>query len=147
MKRSSTIRLLFLVYSALMLWLLFGKRWDGGDISFGNTGENLNLVPLETIRLYVGLLKNSTRESLIRHAIVNLVGNVVMFIPLGWFLPRIWIRLQGLFKTLLLSFGLICLVELVQYVTALGSCDVDDLMLNLLGVYFGYGIWRLGHRK
>ena len=39
---------------------------------------------------------------------------------------------------LLWSAVLICVIELVQLVTALGSCDVDDLILNLPGILLGW---------
>lgn len=148
-KRNIGSRLLFLTYCALMLWLLFGQRMEGESlrISFGNTRENVNFVPFETVRLYVRLLRNGASKQLLRHAVINLVGNVVMFVPLGWLLPVVWEKLRAFFKTLLLSAFLICTVEAVQYFTALGSCDVDDLILNLVGVTFGYGLWRLTRRK
>ena len=38
---------------------------------------------------------------------------------------------------------LICVIELVQLVTALGSCDVDDLILNLPGILLGWVIHKL----
>ena len=72
---------------------------------------------------------------------------MVMFVPLGWLLPAVWERLRAFFKTFFLSAVLICAVEAIQYVTTLGSCDVDDLILNLLGITLGYALWRLTHRK
>ena len=148
-KRNVAGRLLFLVYCGVMLWLLFGQRMDGGQISIslGNGDENVNFVPFETVRLYIRLLQKSTDKALLRHAVINLVGNVVMFIPLGWLLPAVWQKTRAFFKTLFLSAAAICVVEAVQYFTALGSCDIDDLILNLLGAALGYGAWRLTHWK
>ena len=45
------------------------------------------------------------------------------------------------------SAGLIVCVELVQLVTLLGHCDVDDLILNLIGVSMGYLLWALTLRR
>ena len=145
----SVVRILFLLYCGLMLWLLFGQRLEGKalDITLDGSGENLNLVPFATLRLYWRLLKKDASENLLRQAIINLAGNVVMFVPLGWFLPKIWRAFQGFFKTVFFGIVLICLVELVQYVTGLGVCDIDDLILNALGIMLGYGIFKLRRRK
>lgn len=148
-KRNVAGRILFLAYCALMLWLLFGQRYEGTQLRelLENADRRANFVPFETVRLYLRLLKNGASESLLRHAVINLVGNVVMFVPLGWLLPAVWERLRGFFKTFLLCAAIICLVEAVQYATALGSCDIDDLILNLIGATLGYAFWRLTRRK
>lgn len=145
----SIIRILFLAYCGLMLWLLFGQRLEGSifDITLDGNGENLNLVPFTTLRLYWRLLKQGVSEALLRQAIINLAGNVVMFVPLGWFLPGIWRVFRGFFRTVIFGISLICLVELIQYVTGLGVCDVDDLILNTVGIMLGYGMWKLKRRK
>ena len=40
-------------------------------------------------------------------------------------------------KTILLLL-LILLVEIIQYITCLGSLDVDDIILNMAGAVFSY---------
>lgn len=142
-------QLAFLLYCGLMLWLLFGQRMDGGSLQIDpdTTGQSVNLTPFATLRLYGRILQKNTNPALVRHAIINLVGNVVMFVPLGWFLPALFRKTRGFFRTVFLGVGLVCLVEAVQFITGLGSCDVDDLLLNMLGVILGYGLYRLKHRK
>ena len=134
-------RLLFTAYGILMLWLLFGQR-----VSEELTPGSINLIPFETIRLYLRL-RESTNAYFMRHAYVNLIGNVVMFIPLGIFLPWIWQRLRGFFRVLLLALAIIICIELLQYATGLGSCDIDDLLLNVPGAMIGYVFFRLFWRK
>ena len=140
------LRLLFLVYAAVMLWLLFGQRIgdDGVTIHLNTSGENLNLVPLKTVKHYIWLLQNSTNRALLRHAVINLVGNVVLFIPLGWFLPYNWEKFRSIFRVFFLVLLMIVLVEITQYFTLLGSCDIDDLLLNLFGALVGYCLWKIG---
>lgn len=129
-------RLAFLAYFGIMLWLLFGQRMGAAAWS-----ENLNLEPLKTIRLYMELIRGNNGY-LVRHAFINLAGNVIMFIPVGYLLPRIWKKLRGFFKVLLITIGAIALIEILQYFTGLGSCDVDDLILNVPGAMIGYFLWK-----
>ena len=140
--RQIVIRLLFLSYCALMLWLLFGQRLDVGAAE-----HNWNLVPLQTLKLYVKMLQNTHNAYLFRHALINLVGNVLMFVPLGLFLPSIWPRFRSFWSCSLCLLLVIIAVELIQYLTNLGSCDVDDLILNVPGALIGWGIYRLRTRK
>lgn len=103
-------------------------------------GFNLNLRPLASIRMQI------------RHwgeawAIRNLVGNVLAFVPFGFLLPRAYRRLGRLWKVGLIALASICAIEVFQYVTLLGACDIDDLMLNLLGSLGGYLIFRLTARE
>ena len=143
--KKKLFHLAFAAYGLWMLWLLFGQRMTMGPVPdyAGQLRQNLNLVPFETIRRFWWVLKHSTDAGGIRHAIVNLAGNVVMFIPLGVFLPGIWKRLRKFRWFLPAVTLLIAAVELLQLVTLLGSCDVDDLILNLIGAVLGFGLWKL----
>lgn len=136
------LRTAFFIYCLLMLWLLFGQRLGAQDYG-GYTqqlADNLNLEPLKTIRLYLWLLGKSDSAYLVRHAFINLVGNVVMFIPLGYLLCGVFPKQRKFFMFLLCVTALILIVEGVQYVTLLGSCDVDDVILNLTGAIIGWCI-------
>ena len=139
------IRVLFLAYLAVLLWLLFGQRLEGGvpEISLAGDRSHINLVPFETIRLYVNLLRSDASKDLIRHATVNLAGNVLIFVPMGWFMPRIFRKYRWLIRFVFGAAGFICLVEIAQYVTGLGVCDVDDLILNMFGFVVGYLLYLL----
>ncbi len=136
--RNPVPRLLFLVYCGVMLWLLFGQRWGQPSAL-----SQINLVPLKTIKQYISLLYNETFRT---HAIINLAGNVLVFVPLGYLLPKIWERLRGFFRTTITVMLLVILIELLQYVTGLGSCDIDDLILNLIGAILGYIFWKMKKR-
>lgn len=138
-------RLLFVVYVVLMLWLLFGQRL-GTVIYEQNLAEGMNLQPFATMAMYWRLLKGNASPYYIRHAFINLAGNVIMFVPLGYFLPKLFEKLRALWKTFLFSLCLVITVEAVQYFTLLGTCDVDDLILNMVGVILGYLLWRILRR-
>ncbi len=138
-------RFCFFLYAACMLWLLFGQRFGDVDIS-GYQQQlmtNMNLQPFATVRLYIRLLSGGYSETLVRHAFINLAGNVVLFVPLGVFLPGIWPRMRKFFVFVLTVVAGIIGVEILQLLTLLGSCDVDDLLLNVAGAALGFGIWKL----
>ncbi len=67
----------------------------------------------------------------------NLFGNVLIFVPFGFFLPMAS-RYRSFFGTMFYSFGLSLCVEVFQLVTKVGSFDVDDLLLNTIGGVLGY---------
>ena len=135
---------LFCIYCAMMLWLLF-HRTGGieGMPYWDQIHANLNLRPFHTIRLFLHVI---TRPDYGNSALVNLGGNVFLFIPLGFLLPRVFPRLQSLAKTLLCTAVIILCVEILQLFTLLGYCDIDDLILNTLGSAIGYSLHRSTHR-
>ena len=135
-------RLLFVAYGLLMLWLLFGQR-VGQPVN----PDNVNLIPLATLKLYLRIVENTQDAQLLRHAFINLVGNVVMFVPLGWFLPVIWRKYRNFLRCALCLMTTVVLIEVIQYLTGLGSCDIDDLLLNMLGGSLGWWICRFFTKK
>lgn len=99
----------------------------------------VNLVPLRTITSqlrWAGMIST-----------VNLAANLLAFLPFGFLLPLAYSKTTGLWKTLVLSLGLILGIELFQLVTFLGSFDVDDILLNMVGALVGYGVFRLLFQK
>lgn len=142
MNNRKTNTALFLAYGALMLWLLFDRPgYDPGIPYWEQAAGHLNLIPFRTLRLYAGLLNSGVR-SYIRMSVINLAGNIIMFIPLGFLLPRVFSRLTSLPRILLTTTVLITAVEIIQLFTLVGSCDIDDLILNVIGSAIGYGFHK-----
>ena len=134
-------------YAVLMLWLLFGQRIGGTSMTWESWLEtSVNLIPGRTV---VNLFRGAWNQwiyqgetALLRFALINNLGNIVMFIPLGCGLPMLWLRQRHRGCFLLTVLLIILAVETVQLVTMLGSWDVDDLLLNLLGAAIGFAIWK-----
>lgn len=147
--RQPFIRFLFLAYALVLLWLLFGRPrgWVEGLTYKQMLQQNMNLVPLLTIKNYWYVVRNGSDTALLRHCIINLAGNVVLFIPIGYWLVRIWPRFRNYLLFLATCAGLIMLVEALQLFTLLGSFDVDDIILNLAGMTLGYLLCLLRHKK
>ena len=130
---------LFMAYCALMLWLLFDRPgYVPGIPYWEQAAGHLNLIPFRTLRLFAGLL-DSAQPEYVRSAVINLGGNIIMFIPLGFLLPRVFPHLTSLPRVLLVTAVLITAVEIIQLFTLVGSCDIDDLILNMIGSAIGYG--------
>ena len=129
------------VYALLLLYLMFARRVPMAQRAY-------NLVPFRTIALMLGLLTGgSERQTLHRIALVNLAGNVAAFLPMGFLLPCIWRALRRLWRTLAVCALIVVALEALQYVTALGAADVDDLLLNLPGAALGYAAFAIGEMK
>ena len=84
-----------------------------------------------------------------RAVLINIVGNVVAFMPFGFILPEVWDQLNHWSTITLMGFLFSLCVELIQLVGRVGSFDVDDLLLNTVGALIGYfafviakGVWN-----
>ena len=136
-KRQKQIRtigkMLFVVYILFLLYFLIFSDW------YGRSGVMMeyhyNFIPFrEIIRFWI------YRRQLGIWSGINLLGNVLIFVPFGFFKPlaegrRIfWSTMtDGLFLSLV--------VEIFQFFAKVGRFDVDDLILNTLGVVVGYLIF------
>jgi len=111
----------------LSYWMMFG---------FGRIPHSeymYNLKPFSTIRLYLQTDHFNTRTW-----VINLLGNVGVFIPFGILLPLI-IQSKIVRTFIIFLFGLLIL-ETLQLLTMRGSLDIDDIILNSLGFFIGYWI-------
>ncbi len=143
MKTNRIWPILFGLYCTVMLWLLFNRTGYVEGIPYTDQ-MRINLIPFRTIRLFADLLNHPRFRW---DAVVNLGGNVILFIPLGFLLPKVFPKLDRLGKVLLVTAGIIVVVELAQLFTLLGSCDTDDLILNVIGSAIGYGVYYLTVKK
>lgn len=138
-------RFLFVVYAALLLWLLFDRNFDWVEgLSYRQQLQrNISLTPFYTIAHYWTIVCRREYDSMFYHCVINLGGNIFLFIPLGYFMPRLWLKMRNFFVFLFTCTFAICMVELLQLFTLLGSLDIDDLILNLCGMIVGYLIFMI----
>lgn len=143
-KRGKTRRIIeylilvsFIVYILAFLYFTIGKV----DVTEIN-GEiyRANLVPFKTISGYIKLIAKGTIRNI---AVLNLGGNLLLALPFALYLPYYFKPLRKWWKTFFLVVIIILIIELVQLVSGRGSFDIDDLILNSLGVLLGYGMWSL----
>jgi len=93
----------------------------------------VNLVP------FIHILRFATR----RDMLVNLLGNVFLFLPSGIAFPLLYPKLKNFWKTLGAGSLLSLCLELAQLPFFTRATDVDDLILNTLGCALGYGLFAL----
>lgn len=136
------------VYGAGMVVLLFGRsRLDVGTDYWQQVQMNVNLTPFYSISQYLYLLTERPNPHLLGYAFVNLFGNIAAFVPLGFLLPCLWQKGRRFGWFLLGTAALLVAVELTQLFTLLGSCDVDDVILNLFGALIGYGVFWMNQKR
>lgn len=70
------------------------------------------------------------------------VLNVLLFMPLGFFMPMLWRRYRSFFRTLLLGFSVTLGIELLQIFTYRAT-DVNDLITNTTGTILGFLVARI----
>ena len=142
-------RFLFVVYCGVMLWLLFGRSqgWTEGIPYRQMLLNNINMTPLLTINNYNYVVQQGPGHPYFVHCIINLLGNILLFVPAGWLLPKVFPFQRNFFRFFVSCTGLILLVETVQLFTLLGSFDIDDIILNLAGMTFGFIVYHLFRKR
>ena len=75
-----------------------------------------------------------------RDALLNLIGNIAMFIPLGIVWPVVFRKLDHHGKVIGAGAGASLCIEILQLPFYGRASDIDDLILNTVGFMLGYGI-------
>lgn len=73
---------------------------------------------------------------------VDTVLNVILFVPLGLFLPLLWKKLCRIRNAALTGFLFSLFIEILQ-MFGRGTTDVNDLITNTIGACLGYLIYTL----
>ena len=136
------IPLFFLfIYSVLLIKIMVFKdvpliRLGMLKLNFGGTLEGpANLVPFKTIIQYMQADKG------ILIAAINILGNIFLLVPFGFLVAASFSNIIWL-KKIILAFTVGSLIEGMQVVLHIGIFDIDDVILNGMGVIVGY--WNFG---
>lgn len=68
---------------------------------------------------------------------VNAGLNVLLFVPLGIFLPMLWDRYRDIRRTMLVAFCMTVGIEFSQIFT-FRTTDINDVITNMVGTLVGY---------
>ncbi len=138
-KREALLLLMFINLAVLLRFTFFPFGTVDGHVQ-PLTFEGDRVLPLRINWIpYVHLFYFESRRDLL----LNLIGNTAMFIPSGIILPILYKRLNSFWKVLAAGAGISLCIELLQLPFHVRATDVDDLILNTVGVAIGYGIYAL----
>lgn len=117
-------------YTALLVyWMFFGfGRTKQADYAY-------NLIPFHTIWHFLSHYSIGSRIWL-----VNLIGNIGVFVPFGLWMPLV-IKGSDLRSFLFFTAGLI-IMESCQLIFRRGTLDIDDYILNAAGYFIGTLVLR-----
>lgn len=133
--KNLVVYIFFLLYVSIFFFAVFmqnGKK----SISAENIEGYVNLVP---VRSTINDFSYLTQHGLIGNMNLfnNIIGNIILFMPLPFFLIRIF-NYKKILPILLTALLLSLWVEAMQYIFILGVPDIDDVLLNVLGAFLGW---------
>ena len=105
-----------------------GTLYDGLTAELEEMKERINLIPFSNKIDVTGYLLN-----------------IVMFVPLGFFIPLIWKQMRKLSDAILAGAAFSILIELSQLLSYRGT-DIDDIIMNTLGASIGCIMYKMWDR-
>ncbi|MBI3136667.1 MAG: VanZ family protein [Bacteroidetes bacterium] len=120
------------LYLSALSYLLFFAFFRTG------TTTRVNLVPFDSI-VSLTVYTFKTGEDW-WHWFVNVPGNLLAFMPMA--IPLHFYLKGKLHRAwfFLLTVVIPCFAEMLQFVFQTGSCDVDDVILNVAGIWLGIAV-------
>lgn len=120
---------LFLLYLIVLLYLCFFSETFG---RYSHEDVAINLIPFREINRFFGNISSLGWGAFL----INIFGNIVAFMPFGFF-EAMFIKDGNIKKATVFSGFFSILIELMQLLTRVGTCDIDDVILNTLGALLG----------
>lgn len=131
----------FALYLGLLIYFLLFAEMFGRDMT--DRSYSYNVEPFREIARFVRY-----RHKLGFTAVVlNLAGNIAVFIPFGIFVPVLFKPDMRLWQTVFTTMAASLIIEILQLVFRVGSFDVDDILLNTVGGLIGAWIYCTGRRR
>ena len=108
---------------------------------FNNYIHNfLNVIPFKTIIQFIRAFNGSINKRII---MFNLLGNIVACMPFGFFLPLLFKKQNSIKRFIFTMIIIVLIIEILQFITLSGSCDIDDIILNVAGALMVYAILKI----
>ena len=131
----------FLLFmTALFSQTILTFLYTGPEVT--RTFATINMIPFRVFRdNYYAITELNYWQPLM----INFLGNICIFMPIGFIIPLLWSRFNRFWKVALIGFGISLFIETTQ-LTQARSTDIDDLWLNTLGSMIGYGLFVMIRR-
>jgi len=104
----------------------------------GNLSGEVNLIPG---MVFIDTYRECIKNGYWMYFIINFIGNICLFVPLGFMTALLWNKIT-LTKITLIALCASLIIELAQLPQARGT-DIDDLWINVLGAVIGYFVYTL----
>ncbi len=102
---------------------------------------HVNLLPFHTIQEYING-SNPNVDEWESVSLLNIMANILLFSPMGFFLS-LFLNKKSLFiRVLMIGFLITCSIEVIQFFIG-RSTDIDDVILNTIGIMIGYWMFLL----
>lgn len=124
----------FIFYMLFLFKLLLLSRVSIFDLfnSQRTFHRSVNLIPFHSIDKYIF----SNSATIKKFTFANVVGNIIIFIPLGTYLS-LFKNDKRVITNSLFIFVVSLSIEIIQGLFGLGASDIDDIILNCLGGLVG----------
>ncbi|MCY6354324.1 VanZ family protein [Clostridium sp. ZS2-4] len=151
----SWIRELVKFIFVLYVFLLLGVTLFPLSIGFKHSRDYfrlpINLIPFKEVVEEIGKIGTDYGGDVafqVRLILRNVGGNLILLLPLGVISPIIWEEFTRIKRVIIQGFIVSICIELLQLIEILSgrafvrAVDIDDVILNVLGVIIGYLIYR-----
>jgi len=131
--QSSFLVYVFMVLTLTGYFILFREiaahGWWHRVLLRVQTKERINLHPFLMFKQF-------------RLASTQVIGNLVMLLPLAIYIPLLFPGFSGFFRVFIICLCASISIELMQLITSVRSTDIDDVILNTSGAVIGYVLYK-----
>ena len=128
---------IFFIYFLVLIKITICKM-DALQIDL-NGNKVINYIPLvETIKMF--------KDDGMRFALYNVIGNIILFMPLGFFIPLLFNKKNKI--RYIVAYGAIIstAIEVIQLQQTYNITDIDDIIFNTLGAILGYLVFNMFYK-
>ena len=144
-KKTNIVReVILFIFFVYFLFLLLLTIFKGGCIEFRNQFNSymyrehglLGIINIVPIKENINTFMHS--ETGMRNSLRNIIGNILVFMPLGFFIPLLFDKFNNFKKVLKVGCLSSLAIELCQLFVGGNVCDIDDVIYNTLGALAGF---------
>ncbi len=98
-----------------------------GDV--GINYSRINIIPFNKL---TEVWKTVAVEGYVNYLLIEVLGNIAIFMVIGFMLPLLWSKFENLRKTLIACIGISVFIEILQLILPRAT-DIDDILMNAFG--------------